>query len=239
MTGRPERKTRKPDRAALGDIRIEPKLLVDEVASRIRGLIFGGRLRPGDRIVETDLAEMFGVSRPLLREAIRTLQAERLCVVTPHRGAHVPVLTWEDAIGIYHVRELLEGEACALCAAAITEEGIAGIEGALLRFSDAVKSEDAAGRIAATEQFYARILAGCGNPVIEEVLQGLIARISFLRARSMGCPGRSYHSYVEMKDICDAIRRGNPELARAAAIRHVRNAREAARAAFDVADSPR
>ncbi|WP_162409124.1 GntR family transcriptional regulator [Acuticoccus sediminis] len=219
----------------MGDLRIAPRLLVDEVVNRIRDLIATGALRPGDRIVETDLSARFGVSRPLLREAIRTLQAQRLCVITPHRGAHIPVLGWDDAREIYHVRELLEGEACALCAAAVTDNDVAELEGALARFGAAVEADAPSGRIEATEEFYEIIVRTAGNSVLEELLQGLIARVSMLRARSMERPGRARHSYVEMKAICEAIARRDGAAAREAAIDHVRHAREAAKASFAAA----
>ena len=223
---------RKAGPVALGDIRMSPRLLVDDVAQKMRELIFSGALRPGDRIVETDLSKLLGVSRPLLREAIRTLQAERLCIVTPHRGAHIPMLEWTDAVKIYDVRELLEGEACALCATAIREDELRELEQALMRFGDAVSAEAPVDRVEATRQFYAIILRACGNPIIEELLQGLLARVSFLRAQSMHRPGRAPFSYAEMNAIYEAIRDRDADHAREAAIRHVRNARDAARAAF-------
>lgn len=77
------------------------------------------------------------------------------------------------------------------------------------------------------------ILRGSRNPVIEELLLGLLARVNFLRARSMTKPGRAAVSYQEMKDIFGAILAREPEQARSAATRHVQNAKEAARSVFD------
>mgnify|MGYP002622003932 CR=1 FL=1 len=219
-------------RVSLGDIRVAPRLLVDDVVQKLKEVIFSGGLRPGDRLVETDLSVSLGVSRPLLREAIRTLQAERLCVVTPHKGAHIPVLSWQDAEHIYDVRMLLEGEACALCAQAITQEELSELADALAHFGAAVDAEARFRRVEATTQFYAVILRASRNPVIEELLLGLLARVNFLRARSMDRPGRAKFSHAEMEDILRAIRERDAERAREAAIRHVRNAKAAAREAF-------
>lgn len=226
----------KPGAADLSQLRISPRTLVEEVIQKLRMAIFTGLLKPGDRLVEAELCVSLGVSRPALREAIRALQAERLCEITPHRGAQIPVLTWNDAQEIYHVRELLEGEAAALCAVNISDDGIGEMKQALSQFSDAVKSFEAYKRVEATSLFYAILLKYAKNRVIEEILLGLLARINFLRSRSMSLPERARHSQKEMEAIYRAIRARDPLAARTAAVRHVANAREAARNAFILAN---
>lgn len=222
--------------ADLSHLRVSPKTLVEEVIQKLRMAIFSGLLKPGDRLIESELCVSLGVSRPALREAIRCLQAERLCDITPHRGAQIPVLSWQDAQDIYHVRELLEGEAAALCAVNISEEGILSMQNALKQFSDAVNSFEAYVRVEATSLFYSILLKNAKNRVIEEIILGLLARINFLRSRSMSLPERARHSLREMEAIFLAIKDRNPEAARAAAIAHVAQAREAARNAYILAN---
>lgn len=67
-----------------------------------------GRFRPGERLPERELCEMTGVSRTLVREALRQLESEGLIHVIPHRGPVVDRLSPEQARGIYQVREELE-----------------------------------------------------------------------------------------------------------------------------------
>ncbi|MFG1396762.1 GntR family transcriptional regulator [Roseixanthobacter pseudopolyaromaticivorans] len=222
--------------ADLSHLRVSPKTLVEEVIQKLRMAIFSGLLKPGDRLIESELCVSLGVSRPALREAIRCLQAERLCDITPHRGAQIPVLSWQDAQDIYHVRELLEGEAAALCAVNISEEGILSMQNALKQFSDAVNSFEAYVRVEATSLFYSILLKNAKNRVIEEIILGLLARINFLRSRSMSLPERARHSLREMEAIFLAIKDRDPDAARAAAIAHVAQAREAARNAYILAN---
>jgi DNA-binding GntR family transcriptional regulator len=207
---------------------IEHATLQDVVVQRLRDAISAGAFQPGDRLVETELALRLGVSRPLLREAMRRLAAERLVEILPNRGPRIPVLSWQDAEAIYDVRRLLEGEAAASCAARATSDDTARLADALAAFADAVARSDADARIAATSRFYGVMLEACGNPILEELLAGLLARINFLRSRSMSLEGRSRQSLAEMTAIHDGIARHDPDTARAAAERHVNNARDAA-----------
>jgi DNA-binding GntR family transcriptional regulator len=108
---------------------------------------------------------------------------------------------------------------------------------ALADFDRAVSLNEPLGRLATTERFYAVILAGCGNPIIAEIIQSLVARINFLRARSMSREGRARQSTLEMWRIFDAIEKRKPAAARQAAIDHVNNAYQAACGAYDGTDT--
>jgi DNA-binding GntR family transcriptional regulator len=217
---------------SLAQLRVTPKSLVEEVKTKLKQAIFMGLLKPGDRLIETELCASLGVSRPALREAIRGLEAEKLCEIAPHRGAQVPTLSWKHAEDLYHVRSLMECEAVALCAVNITDDGIVQLQASLDRFKEATRRSDPYERVDATTEFYSVILKCSGNAVIEEILMGLLARVNFLRARSMSIEGRAEQSYVEMDAIHDAIKVRDPKAARIAAERHVFNARETARSSY-------
>jgi DNA-binding GntR family transcriptional regulator len=199
---------------------------------KLREAILAGVFRPGDRLVEADLCASLGVSRPSLREALRGLQAEQLVEIIPNRGPQIPILSWQDAEEIYDVRALLEGEAAALCASAAKPEDIATLRDALAQFQHAERANDSSGRLQATGQFYAVILHHCGNALIGQLLDSLLARINFLRERSMSLPGRASNSLDEMTAIYNAIKRKDAVAARKAVQEHVKNARNAAEQAF-------
>jgi DNA-binding GntR family transcriptional regulator len=219
-------------RPSLDHLRVTPRTLVEGVREKLKEAIFTGLLKPGDRLIESELCISLGVSRPALREAIRGLHAERLCEITPNKGAQIPVLSWDDAQQIYHTRALLEGEAAALCAINISSDGIKELDSALQKFGEAVHVHDPYLQVEATAFFSSNILKYSGNNVIEEMLQGLLARVSFLRARSMSTDGRPQQSYIEMQKMFSAIKKRDPDLARSAAKDHVAKAREAARSSY-------
>lgn len=206
------------------DLSSAPKTVRQLAVEKLRLAILSGHFKPGEKLVEHDLCEMLGVSRPSVREALLSLEGEKLITIIPNRGPFVPSLDWSEAEEIYQVRELLEGEAAALCCAKISEEQLGLLSDALDAFEAAVLSQDAAGRIASTTRFYDVILRNCGNRIIEQTLLGLRARVNFLRERSMSDPARGIASLHEMRDIYEAIVARVPKRARAAATAHVRRA---------------
>ena len=215
------------------DLQVSPQTVQQRTVQKLRAAILAGRFQPGDRLVEADLCKLLGVSRPSLREALRSLEAERLIAIVPNRGPLIPIVTWAEAEQIYHVRALLEGEAAALSAQRATAEALKAMATALAGFAKAAKAGDSGARIETTTQFYAGVLGSCGNRIIEEMIHGLQARINFLRARSMSRPGRARLSLAEMRAIHAAIERRDPADARRAAIEHVRQAEAAARSIYD------
>jgi DNA-binding GntR family transcriptional regulator len=215
------------------ELRVSIQSVQQQAAEKLRAAILAGVFKPGDRLVEADLCARVGVSRPSIREALRSLEAEGLVVIVPNRGPQIPVLTWKQAEEIYQVRTLLEGEAAALCAKYGTPQHHNDMRIALAAFERAVRDNDRAVRLSATADFYRIMQRGSGNTVIEDLLQRLLARINFLRAQSMSPAGRAKFSLREMRAIFQAIVKGDGKAARKAAECHVRNAALAARATFE------
>ena len=158
---------------------------------KLRAAIFAGVFQPGDRLPESDLCSRLGVSRSSLREALRTLEAENLVTIVPNKGPSVSTIEWSDANDIYRVRALLEGEAAAQFAKKATAQDIQKMNAALQAFVEADRMGNVVGRLSSTSDFYDVIMQGCGSRIIQSVLLRLVARITFLRAKSMSKPGRA------------------------------------------------
>lgn len=91
------------------DLRPTPRrVLTDDVVDSIRNAILSGKIRPGSRLIEEDLAASLQVSRGPVRQAIFRLQQEGLVVHEPHRGATVGQISEEDVAEIYSLRLALE-----------------------------------------------------------------------------------------------------------------------------------
>lgn len=221
------------------ELRVSVQSVQQQAAAKLRAAILAGLFKPGYRLIEADLCDRLGVSRPSLREALRSLESEGLINMVPNRGPQIPVLTWEQAAEIYQVRALLEGEAAALCARRASPAHIEGMRAALAAFEEAVAGDDGARLLSTTADFYRIMQQGADHRLIEELLQRLMARINFLRSQSMSQPGRAKFSAREMRAIFHAISRGDSSAARRAAKMHVNNAAAAARAIFDANNASR
>ena len=219
------------------DLKIKVQTVQSQTVEKLREAIVGGVFKPGQKLVEASLCEQMGVSRSSVREALRQLEAEKLIRSIPNRGPFVADIDLEEALQIYHVRAMLEGEACYLYASRADKKGIQTMRDALDDFDRAVKTGNAVKRLGSTARFNDVILAGCGNRVIAEMLQGLLARINFLRARSMATSGRARYSAVELRQILVAIEARDARSARAAAVAHVGKACETARESFGASDA--
>ena len=100
------------------------KPLRDVVFENLREAILEGKLEPGQRLMEVQLAEQLGVSRTPVREAIRKLELEGLVVMLPRKGAYVADVSLKDIIDVLDIRSPVEGLAAYLAADRITEEGV-------------------------------------------------------------------------------------------------------------------
>lgn len=215
------------------NLRISPRTVQQETVDKLRLAILSGLFQPGSRLVESQLCAQLGISRPSLREALRSLEAERLIEIVPNRGPSIPALSWEEATAIYEVRELLEVEAAGRCASRIPPEQLRELERSLYAFEAAAASHDSLAQVTTAADFYSIILANCGNPILEEVHRGLVARISFFRGRSMSLEGRAHSSLAEMRDIYESIAAGDEKAARKASKKHLLKAKAAAKISMD------
>ncbi|WP_292146878.1 GntR family transcriptional regulator [Mesorhizobium sp.] len=217
------------------NLRISPRTVQRETVDKLRLAIFSGVFQPGSRLIESQLCTQLGISRPSLREALRSLEAERLIEIVPNRGPSIPSLSWEVATAIYEVRELLEVEAAGRCASRISPEQLLELEKSLSAFEEAASSNDSLAQVMTAADFYSIILSNCGNPILEEVHRGLVARISFFRGRSMSLEGRAQSSLAEMKEIFESIAAGDEKAARKASKNHLLKAKAAAKMSMDSA----
>lgn len=93
-----------------------PVTLRELALAKVRQAIISGYFKAGDRLVERSLCDELGVSRTVVREVIRYLEAEGLIENLPKKGPIVAILTWDVAEQIYDIRMLLESEAAKDCA---------------------------------------------------------------------------------------------------------------------------
>lgn len=212
------------------DLRIDhPSTTLREIAvDRLRNAIIAGRFSGGDRLVERNLCEQLGVSRSVVREAIRYLEAEGLVELLPRGGPVVARLDWDQARQVYDIRRLLEAEAAADCARKADADVKGELRAALSALERAFSSAPE-GLYAATTAFYEVIFTAAGHTIAWEIVNRLNSRISRLRALTLATADRSVSGPAHMARICAAICDNDPEAAAEAVRRHLRDAAEIAR----------
>ena len=194
------------------------------VTDTIRNAIAIGRFKSGDRMPERDLCEMTGVSRTLIREALRQLESEGIITVIAHRGPVVASITVEQASGIYQVRELLEGLAAELFAKNATDADRTALSDALDEVERAFATNDVVRWLAAKNHFYDCLLEGSKNEALAASLSMLNSRMTILRARSLRTPERRAKSIGELRELQGYLMAREAVKARETAAAHVRKA---------------
>jgi len=160
---------------------IPRRSLHDELVARLRRQIVEGDMAPGDKINERELCETYGVSRTPLREALKVLAREGLVTLTPHRGAHVSMLTvadLEDAFPVIGALEALAGE---LACARASDRQIAGLSTLHKRMQTAYKGGDRKEYFRFNQMIHEALARAARNPVLDQMREMLTGRVA--RAR--------------------------------------------------------
>lgn len=147
-----------------------------EVADILREAIWGGVLKPGQRLNEQRLSREIGVSRPPLREAIRVLEQEGLVTSTPRRGTFVRTFTGQDIFDIYAVRCGLEGMAAELLMDHVTPETLRDLEGMIDR-AESSRVAGLGGRIDQDLEFHRRLVRLSGSGLLASMWEQLAGRL--------------------------------------------------------------
>jgi DNA-binding GntR family transcriptional regulator len=140
----------------------------------IREAIVDGRLEPGRRLKEEELARELGISRTPVREALLMLQAEGLVDAIPNRGAMVRVHTTEDLDDLYQLRALLEGYAARRAAARISDEQVEQLRSSCDRFEGLDPDEDLRELVRENLLFHSTILDVAGSARLASMVRRVI-----------------------------------------------------------------
>lgn len=197
--------------------------LRDVVFHTLRQAILKGELQPGERLMEIKLAEMLGVSRTPIREAIRKLELEGLVVMIPRKGAAVANITEKDTKDVLEVRRTLEMFAVEVACDRITEEQMTELKEAAKAFEASKGSMDLI-RIAETDmKFHEIIYEATQNQRLVQMLNNLRENMYRYRIEYLKDP-HYYDSLVrEHGEILNAIETKDKERARICMRDHIDN----------------
>ncbi|MDE7322700.1 MAG: GntR family transcriptional regulator [Lachnospiraceae bacterium] len=147
--------------------------LRDVVFKTLRQEILTGKLKPGERLMEIQLANKLGVSRTPIREAIRKLELDGLVIMIPRRGAEVAQITLKDLKDVMEVRCALDVLAIELACERMEQEGLNNLYQACENFREAVKTKDTRKLAEADVAFHDAIVTSTGNTRLIQLVSNL------------------------------------------------------------------
>ena len=183
------------------------------IVESITTAIVERRLMPGTKLAEQPIADIFKVSRTLVRQALNQLSRDHLVTLEPARGAFVAQPSVQEARQVFEVRAMLEAAMMRQLCAHITDAQIAELRHHLRAESEAVARPDVSGRTRLLADFHVLLARLLGNEVLAQLLADLLSRCSLIALMYQSAHSAE-HSQDEHVAIVDALERRD---ARAAA----------------------
>jgi len=185
----------------------------ERIVESIVSAIVERRLLPGTKLVEQQIADLFSVSRTVVRQALNQLSRDRLVTLEPARGAFVASPSVAEARQVYEVRRLVETGMVRQLAASITDAQVAQLRAHLREEQQAVTQADVSGRTRLLADFHVVLARMLGNEVLAELVADLLSRSQLISLMYQSSHS-AVHSQAEHEEIVAALERRD---ARAAA----------------------
>jgi DNA-binding GntR family transcriptional regulator len=219
----------------------EGQSLRSMTVASLRKAILSLHFKPGEKLTERELCELTGVSRPLMREALRDLEAQGLISNVPHRGPAVAMLTRDDARDIYEVRSALEPMAARLFVERATDGQIDELVAMADRCRRAMAERNVLAVLDALEGFYKMLFTGAGNQMAALLAGMLYSKAGLLRAVTFQRQTEidAKRSMAHIARIATAVRSRDADAAAATCLMQVKRSRDVAMRLLDVVDHER
>lgn len=201
--------------------------LRDVVFNTLRQAILRGELKPGERLMEIQLANKLGVSRTPIREAIRKLELEGLVLMIPRKGAEVAEITEKSLRDVLEVRRALEELAVQIACDKISATQIEVLRLTAQAFKDGLQSEDVTKIAEADVKFHDVIYEATGNQRLIQLLNNLREQMYRYRVEYLKRPEVYPKLLEEHEEIIIAIEKRKKNEASRIVCQHVDNQVEA------------
>lgn len=190
----------------------KPLTLREQIVEFIKDSVVSGRLKPGERVPEHEIAEKLGISRTPIREAFRQLESEGFITVTPRKGAVVSPITDKDVREFYAIKSILEGHAARTSCATLSPKEIKKLESLNSQMEKYASKGDVKGFFKCDNQFHDTFLKACGNEKLCSLVHNLVQQFERFRVTALSLPGRMNESVKQHREIIDAFKDGDQDL---------------------------
>ena len=181
--------------------------LRERIVEFIKDAVITGRLKPGERVPESEIAEKFGISRTPIREAFRQLETEGFLTMTPRKGAIVSPITDKDVREFYAIKSLLEGYAAGKACNELTEKDLKKLENINKEMINYMDKKNVRMFFKLDNQFHDVFLHACGNEKLCTMTHQIVQQFERFRITALSLPGRMNNSVKQHEDIIDALQR--------------------------------
>lgn len=185
----------------------------ESVPDRIRHLILSRTLVPGQRLVQSELAEQLGVSRTPIREALHRLESDGLVKLSPHKGASVADLSTAELKDIYSIRIAIEGYGAYLAAKHVTGRNLVQLEKLLRRMREVFEQGDRWHLLEINREFYAVLYAIPKQPRLYALIMKHIDLADLYRRMAFAIDHYYGHTIVDHDELLDTFREADPQAA--------------------------
>jgi DNA-binding GntR family transcriptional regulator len=200
--------------------------MADQIAEHIKKSIFDGKMLPGERLIENEVANQLDVSRTPIREAFRILASQGLVEITSNRGVRVTLITRADLADLFEMRLLLERYCLRKFVDSATRTEIRDLETILKRMANAVSDNDNPAYLQHSVDFHAYYIEKCQNKRLISIFAVLRNNIRCAQILYMRNANARKESVEEHRAIWRAINAGDTENAETAIRRHLINSHE-------------
>jgi DNA-binding GntR family transcriptional regulator len=181
----------------------------ESIADRLRTLILRRHLRPGERLVQSELAEQLGVSRTPIREALYELASDGLVVLSPRKGASVADFSLDDLKDIYSIRIPLEGYGAYLATQNIGPEELAQLETLVDQMKELFERGARWQLLDVNREFYATFYATAGRKRLYELIMKHLDMAGLYRRMAFTVEDHYAGTVTEHAELLEFVKQGN------------------------------
>ncbi len=184
--------------------------LVEVIFKQMEGMILSGNIQPGERINESKISNLLGVSRAPIREALRLLASNGILEIHANRGMFVRDIKVREVDELYDIRAALDALAGERAAELINQEQLQVLEKWMQEMAGYVEVNDVGTYYRANINFHTAIVEISGNENLLSFYEGICKRMSLFRKASLSLPGQLSVSLQNHNKILEAITSKDP-----------------------------
>ncbi|WP_406678373.1 GntR family transcriptional regulator [Moorella sp. ACPs] len=193
----------------MGEFQLERRPVHEQLYDFLRNAILNGEIKPGERLLQDELAKRFGISRMPVRDVLRLLEADKLVVRVPNKGVTVAEFGKEELKDTFFVRSILEREAVKLAIPNITKEDIIFLENLLQDMDKCLEEKDLKKLTKLNYKFHKAIYKGVPSQRLLDIIKNLWD--NFPRYAMLSTLEDASRSQDAHRAILEAIKKGDSE----------------------------